>query len=264
MNPTTAKFPGPRLTSALAGIVLLVSASAAQAGVILIDFNDLGPAPTLGGVWNVIPDPAGTTSLVDDTGAATNFTVSFDGSWFDSLHDSPWPHGDTIAWIDGGAARDGLNANPQTSGEALIFGGATADELYKIDLLAAEEFGDPANATADFSIGGGFGTGSQGHTGNDFNIHNFGLLNGEFLTWVVQADASGEIRLDIEGMDNFPGTSFLGDFVSAARITCLEQTDIGVFEVACPAAETPEPGTLALFGLGLAALGRARRKTRTG
>ena len=114
---TTGKSPAShhpcaaRVAGIVAGGLLLFGAGAAQAGTILIDFNDLKAAPSFGGIWNVVPDTSGTTALVDDMGLPTNLSLSFFGNWsLDSPQpDNIWTHGNT-AWIDEKAASDGLNS----------------------------------------------------------------------------------------------------------------------------------------------------------
>jgi hypothetical protein len=223
-----------------------------HAAPVLIDFNDAGPAASFGGTWNTIPDPFGTTLLVDASGALTNISLSFSDDWFDDVQISPWSHGDT-AWIDGNAAMDGLNHNFQAPPGTINITGLATDLLYRIDLLAAQEFFAPIpESTADFSIFGSFGDSVP--NGDNFDVHNDGLLGGKFMTWnAVTPNASGEILIQVAGLDlppGDPGTQMLGDMASAARITCLRRTALGLQEVSC--ASVPEPGTIALLALVLA------------
>jgi hypothetical protein len=218
-----------------------------RAAPVLIDFGAVGGAPTFGGTWNTIPNPSGTTQLVDATGVTTTINVSFSDHWFDSLQISPWSHGD-IAWID---------ANFTAPPGFIAFTGLATNLLYRIDLLPAEEFGDPSLGTGDFSIFGSFGDSVP--NGDNFNIHTDGLVNGHFITWgAVTPNASGEIFLDIAGSDT-TNPHMLGTFVSAARITCLQRSAAGApQEVNCPAS-VPGPETILLLALGLAGILAMRR-----
>jgi len=230
MITTTNGLAGPgicaaRIARIVAGGLLLLGAGGVQASTILIDFNDLKPAPSFGGIWNVIPDTSGSTALIDDAGAPTNFSLSFFGNWsLDSLQpDNIWTHGN-IAWIDADAAEDGLNSsgNDADGVPAIVIAGAGPGTFYQVDFLASQFFGDQTFGEADFYIGSDFGAGSQGNSGDNFNVATMGLDNGEYLTWMnVQAGASGEFRLNIEQDDNLNPPA-IGGFASAARITCLE------------------------------------------
>jgi len=215
-----------------------------HAAPVLLDFNDAAPAPSFGGTWNTIPDPFGTTQLVDASGAMTNIKLSFGSNWFDESQMVPWPHGNT-AWIDGNAAMDGLVYNFQAPPGTINIGGLATNLLYRIDLLAAQPFADPSVATGDYSIFGSFGDSVP--NGFHFNVNTDGLVNGNFMTWnAVAPNASGEVLIQVAGSD----PQMLGTFVSAARITCLQQSGSGApQEVSCAAA-APEPATIALLALG--------------
>jgi hypothetical protein len=244
------------LANILAGMLLLVGPTIAHAVPVLIDFNDIAAAPSFGGTWNTIPDVAGTTQLVDATGATTNITLSFSSNWvlLDDFQINPWSHGNT-AWIDGNAAMDTLNYDPGDPPGTINIAGLAANLVYRIDLLAAKDFSTvPQNATADFSIFGSFGDSVP--NGDNFNVHTDGLVNGNFMTWnAVTPNANGEILIQVAGSSSPAPSSMLGTEVSAARITCLRPSAAGApQEVSCAAA-VPEPGTIALLlAIGLAGM----------
>lgn len=250
-----------RLANIVAGMLLLVGPAIGHAAPVLIDFNDLFAAPSFGGTWNTIPDPSGTTQLVDAAGALTNITLSFSSHWVvESLPVSPWSHGNT-AWIDGNAAKDLLFPDffdfpgPGT----IIIGGLASNLFYRIDLLAARDFSSlPSAGTADFSIFGSFGDSVP--NGDNFNVYTDGLVNGNFMTWnAVAPNASGEILIQVAGLSG-GNPSMLGVGTNAARITCLQQSGAGApQEVSC-AASVPEPGTIALLALGFAGIFVLRRQ----
>jgi hypothetical protein len=252
-----------RLANFVAGMLLLIGSTIGHAAPVLIDFNDLLLAPTFGGTWNTIPDPSGTTQLVDAIGAPTNITLSFSNHWLDvSVPDiNSWSHGNT-AWIDGNAAKDRFFYNffDFPGAGTINIAGLSINLLYRIDFLAAEDFSSlPSSGTADFSIFGSFGDSVP--NGDNFNVHTDGLVNGNFLTWnAVAPNASGEILIQVAGSSNSSGLSMLGAIANAARITCLQQSAAGApQEVSC-AATVPEPGMIALLALGLAGIFAFRRK----
>ena len=253
-----------RLPSIAAGVLLSVGPAIGHAVPVLVDFMDAAAAPSFGGTWNTIPDPSVTTQLVDAAGATTNITLAFSGNWFDSPHVSPWPHGN-IAWIDANAAMDSLGYDFTAPPGHVVIAGLATDLVYRIDLLAVEEFFAPTpDSTADFSIFGSFGDSVP--NGDNFDVHNDGLLGGKFMTWnIVAPNASGEILIEVAGFDappNDPSPQMLGTIVSAARITCLRLSAAGApQEVNCPSA-VPEPGSVALLALGLAGMLTRRRRLR--
>ena len=253
-----------KLAPAAAALLLSMAPTIGHAVPVLIDFGDVAPAPSFGGTWNTIPcDPCGTTPLVDAAGVNTSINLSFSGSWFDTLQNNPWTHGN-LAWIDANAARDLLIYNFQAPPGTINITGLPTNLLYRIDLLAAQEFfATPPESTADFSIFGSFGDSVP--NGDNFDVHFDGLLGGNFMTWnLVTPNANGEILIQVEGFDappNDPTPQMLGSIATAARITCLRrEVTGGILEVNCPSA-VPEPGMLALLGLGLVGLFVQRRRT---
>src|SRR5215470_6841928 len=99
MNRINARL---QLAHMVAGVLLSIGPMIGHAVPLLIDFNDAAAAPSFGGTWNTIPNPVGTTQLVDASGAMTNIKLSFSSNWFDQSQIVPWAHGNT-AWIDGNA-----------------------------------------------------------------------------------------------------------------------------------------------------------------
>ena len=252
---------GTWLTNLIAGLLLLLSPIVTHAAPVLIDFNNEALTPSFGGTWNTIPDPFGTTQLVDATNAPSTISLSFSPFWTDDPVPlfPPWSHGN-IAWIDEHAASDTFFYNffdHPGSGTIRIAGLAT-NRVYRIDLLEAEDFSLPSVGTADFSIFGSFGNSVP--NGDNFNVGTDGFLNGNFMTWnAVAPNATGEILIQVFGSDTST-PHMLGAIVNAARITCLQQSAAGVpQEVSC-AASVPEPGTIALLALGFAGLAALRRR----
>ncbi|HEY1326414.1 MAG TPA: PEP-CTERM sorting domain-containing protein [Casimicrobiaceae bacterium] len=247
MNPRTF----PSTLAIVAAGMLLVGPTIAHATPILIDFNDVAPAPTFGGTWNTVPDTSASIQLVDATGATTSLSLSFGDNWTsDDLQVSFWSHGNT-AWIDGNAAMDHLSYDfTENQPGTIAIAGLATDLVYRIDLLAAQEFSVPLLGTADFSIFGSFGDSVP--NGNNFNVHTDGLVNGNFITWnAVTPSASGQVLIQVAGSDD-TNPHMLGSAVSAARITCLRPSAAGVpQEVVCPPAAVPEPGTIVLLAVGV-------------
>ena len=255
ISPFATRSP---LANIVAGMLLLLSPTIAHGVPVLVDFNDAAPAPSFGGTWNTIPDTSGTTQLVDATGATTGITLSFSGNWIsDDIQVSFWSHGNT-AWIDGNAAMDHLTQNFTGPPGTINIVGLATNLVYRIDLLAAQEFSIPQEATADFSIFGSFGDSVP--NGDNFNVHTDGLVNGNFITWnAVTPNASGQILIQVAGSDT-TNPEMLGTAVAAARITCLRPGAAGApQEVSC-AASVPEPGTIALLTLACAGICLLRGK----
>jgi hypothetical protein len=246
------------LANVLAAMLIVPAATVVCAAPILVDFSNAAAAPSFGGAWNTIPDPTGTTQLVDATGATTSITLSFSDHWIDdSIPLTPWSHGN-IAWIDANAAEDRFFNNffdfPGVG--SISIAGLATNLFYRIDLLAAEGFFSvPSLATADFSISGSFGNSIP--NGDNFNVQTDGLLAGNFITWnAVAPNPNAEIVIQVLGSDT-SDPHMLGAVVNAARITCLQQHGVigpgGFTEVSC-AAGVAEPRTIALLALGLAGM----------
>ena len=115
-----------------------------------------------------------------------------------------------------------------------------APETWMFDSVSIE-FSSYTEATSDFNNGSGWGK-------LDLDFNNWET---SFMTWAEGAGAFGILG------DNFPHNRWL-DFTitfNGARLIWVENDSNGGHPI-------PEPGTLAVLGLGLAGLGVARRRMK--
>ncbi|MGH9321582.1 MAG: PEP-CTERM sorting domain-containing protein [Vicinamibacteria bacterium] len=107
---------------------------------------------------------------------------------------------------------------------------------------------DDSGEAAGTQIGANFGTHSQGNLSAPFGALVGRIGAGDFFvlgtSFAGTAPAAGNLLLYYWDSNNFDNTEFLTAFVDPA-----------------PGAPTTEPGTLALLGMGLAAIARWRRRS---
>ena len=227
-----------KLAAIIAGGIILSSASAASAALIGVDYSPagFGSTPTN---WTLDTNPTShlLTNLIDENGVATGIDLNLVTSRNSGMFDSTIPpaqiptHTNSLAGLDGNIADDTSltltwsNLVPNQVYDIFVFGNDIIAENQLVTITGA---GTPTVFSQNFP--------------ND-NLFVNGLLgsNAPLSTFAVPITADG-----------------------AGNIQILVQNDLGLDAglagVAISPTALPEPGTLAILGLGLAGLGLARRK----
>lgn len=232
--------PNPTIAITLvANLVLIINS--AQAGVILVDFQNTTAAPAQGGTWNelegVNSDLAPGNVVYEDGSIATGISITIDNFDYGITAGTGWAHSGTT-FVDAAAASQAWLK--EDAGIATItIAGLSADFTYDISLLAARQ---STNVMASYTING-----VASDEDNPFNLQTQGWNAGDILDWTTTSPVGGEIIINAERVD------FGFAYVNALRI---ESKAI------------PEPSTGILASIGviilmLARHSRIRMRART-
>lgn len=225
----------------LASLGVVCVAAPGLAAPILVDFNDVGTTPTLGGTWNVIAAPnAGPQALLDSSGGATGATLASSNWGGDSgVTETPWSADQD--WLDADATRDYIfygTVGGAAQSATVTLAGLTPNGEYTVAVVSSKATSSTSvPRTGNYQVNGSYASSTP--NGLNFDSYNTGFLTEAILTWEsVFATAGGTITL-------------------TATTT---QTSRSVWLNAMMVEAVPEPVSLSLLGFGTLLLLPRRRR----
>lgn len=138
----------------IAGVLFAVTLriGAADASIVLLDYGNDGPAPTLGGTWNTFASLSG-GGLLDTGGNNTGLNISF-GSGIETLggDQGAWSFGDKD-WVDGDATRDGFSTRSGTADTTVTISGFQVGSVWRFDHVSVRDR-SASSRVADYTVNG--------------------------------------------------------------------------------------------------------------
>jgi hypothetical protein len=127
-------------------------------------------------------------------------------------------------------------------------GGIRAAETDKLDLSWAITFGGPLSITEQMTAEVSADVGEIKDPAGDYRVH--------WLPVFIDFGAGGQFSISLNDLE-FTGRD---EMTQTATIKLLKLPNSSTLLAPPPGGSVPEPGTIALFTLGLAGIGAARRK----
>ena len=243
---------GTWLTNLIAGLLLLLSPIVTHAAPVLIDFNNVALTPSFGGTWNTIPDPFGTTQLVDATNVPSTISLSF-SPFLPTIRHRCFLHGRTEISLGSTSTRRAIRffttfsitpAAARSGSRAWQPIGSTALTYWRPRILSSL----PSEGIADFLSSEASGIRTQWRQ----------LQRGH--RWFSQRQFHDVERRRAERQWRNPDTGFwlrpqlriCWVLSSMQRASPACSRALQAYRRSQPRRERPEPGTLALVALGSA------------
>lgn len=227
------------------GVCAVVTTTSLAAHAALVVQIDMRSIHSPGGNWNEIPDSAynSTTSALTDfsTGLAT--AASYTGSGWTSWRQTSanWTAG-TVDWVVDQAGDDMFVTNGTATS---VIGGLSNSSTYQVEVVAS--FQNNTDVIGDYTIDGSFAdttyTGSTASLGDDWNSGTHGRVPGNWMIWNNVAPTGGAITV----------TAAHGTLGNVTGISAIRVSEIEAQTQPPASSGTPEPGTLLLAVLAMAA-----------
>ena len=162
---------------------------------VLIDMESVAETPTVGGIWNVIPTPSGTTELLTTTSYPSPLMI---GSWgglqdkagLDSVDNPNAFDFEGSGWEL--ALEDGFVTTPSGTGTFTLSGFNASDEV-EIHLLPLA--GAAVGKDGDYQINDQFGEGDSPANGDNYNARLQAWMEGVYMTWNLTGETAYTITV---------------------------------------------------------------------
>ncbi|GAC13020.1 PEP-CTERM sorting domain-containing protein [Aliiglaciecola lipolytica] len=223
------KFYKSSLAKTIAASALLAASSAANADVIVLDFEGVGNSAAINEFYNGGTDSQGNSGVDYDISFGSNSLGLIDGDAGGSGNFANEPSADTVLFFLTGTAI--LNYTPGfDTGFSFFYSSSTAAQVFVYDGLNAT---GNVLATLDLSA--------------QFSDNCVGDPNGQFCNWTAVGAT-------------FAGTALSIDFGGTVNQTAYDDVTFGSAVAGENPGEIPEPAGYALLALGLGLLAKSRKR----